>query len=140
MRSLNRRRLSSRFGNREKFSIPLPSGADGYTGRECPNCERYFKIVTGTGLREIETCHCPYCGCHDDHSCFHTAAQIEYAKSVVVDDVSRRIGAELKNMARDINRRSRQGSGLLNISMDVRDSPCRKRRYPKESELETYIE
>ena len=140
MRSLNRRRLSSRFGNREEFSIPLPSDAGGYTGRECPNCERYFKIVTGTGLKEIETCYCPYCGCHDDHSCFHTAAQIEYAKSVVVDNVSRRIGAELKKMARDINRRSWQSSGFLNISMEVRDSPSSIRRYPKESELETYIE
>lgn len=138
MRSFNRRILPSRFGSHEEFNISLPSDADGYTGRECPNCGNYFKIMFGTGLKDIEKCYCPYCGGHEHQSQFHTAAQIEYAKSVVVNKVTRRVNSRLDNMARDFNRRNRHGRGLLKLSMDVKTSSVRI-RYPTESELETNV-
>ena len=139
MRSSSRRILPPTFGNHEEFNISLPSDTDGYTGRECPNCGNYFKIMLGTGLKDIGKCYCPYCGCHENHSSFHTAAQIEYAKSVVVDKVTRRVNSRLKKMARDFNSRNRHGRGLLSLSMDVKTSSVRI-RYPTESELETNVE
>ena len=139
MRSFNRRILPLSFGNHEEFNISLPSGADGYTGRECPNCRNYFKIMFGTGLKDIENCYCPYCGCHEHQSQFHTAAQIEYAKSVVVDKVTRRVNSRLKTMARDFNRRNWHGRGLLKLSMDVKTSSVLV-RFPTEPELETDVE
>lgn len=40
-----------RLGN--SISIPIPTDENAFTGRECPrpNCEGYFKIELGTGLK-----------------------------------------------------------------------------------------
>jgi len=35
--------------NGDQLSIPIPPDNEGYTGRECPKCKAYFKIVFGTG-------------------------------------------------------------------------------------------
>ena len=44
-----------------EISVKIEADADGYTGRECPICEKYFKIKFGTGLPGDPDCHCPYC-------------------------------------------------------------------------------
>ena len=44
-----------------EFSVNIEADEAGYTGRECPKCEKYFKIKFGTGLPEATECHCPYC-------------------------------------------------------------------------------
>jgi hypothetical protein len=35
------------------ISVPIQTDKDGYLGRECPNpdCEEYFKITPGTGIK-----------------------------------------------------------------------------------------
>lgn len=51
-----------------QFSISIPPDENGLIGRECPepNCESYFKIQPGTGLKgEDLPCHCPDCGVHN---------------------------------------------------------------------------
>ena len=63
------------------ISIAIQRDEDGFVGRECPNpdCEGYFKIVLGTGLKgENLPCHCPYCGHKALHDHFWTKDQIEY--------------------------------------------------------------
>ena len=32
------------------FTVSIPADERGYTGRECPSCESYFKVRFGTGL------------------------------------------------------------------------------------------
>lgn len=44
-----------------KIGVILPPDDKGFTGRECPQCKRYFKVKFGTGLHG-STCCCPYCG------------------------------------------------------------------------------
>ena len=44
-----------------EFKIPIKEDSDGYTGRECPACEKYFKIKFGIGNETDVPCHCPYC-------------------------------------------------------------------------------
>src|SRR5450759_1259742 len=86
-----------RLGN--SISIPIPADSDAFTGRECPqpDCEGYFKIEFGTGLKgEGLPCHCPYCGHTAGHDHFWTKEQIEYAKSVAM----RTITAALHNPTR----------------------------------------
>jgi hypothetical protein len=52
----------------DQFSISIPPDVNGYMGRECPECEQYFKIMLGTGLLGTDLpCYFPYCG--------HSAAQ-----------------------------------------------------------------
>ncbi len=78
-----------------EFSISLQPDEDGYLGRECPKCESYFKITTGTGIEGEPPCHCPYCGhCAKQHQ-FFTKAQIEYAQSVVINKVSEAVIEDL---------------------------------------------
>ena len=67
---------------RETFTITLDPDADGYVGRQCPalECEKYFKITLGTGLRGVTHCLCPYCGHRGERTDFHTREQVAYAR------------------------------------------------------------
>ena len=78
-----------RLGN--SISIPIPADENAFTGRECPqpDCEGYFKIELGTGLKgQGLPCHCPYCGHTAGHDQFWTKEQIEYAKSVAMRKIT----------------------------------------------------
>ncbi|MFI5406506.1 MAG: hypothetical protein ACHQ1D_08335, partial [Nitrososphaerales archaeon] len=70
-----------------QVSVTLPTDNNGYLGRTCPQCKEYFKIKLGTGLKNIKTCICPYCGHKTQSSEFTTAEQYEYAKSVAIGQV-----------------------------------------------------
>lgn len=119
-----------------KFNITIPKDEDGLIGRECPlpECESYFKLQPGTGLKgEDLPCHCPYCGHKDSSDKFFTKAQIEYAKSIVLNQVT---GAVLKDLkALEFNHRPSGGFGI-GISMKVTGQPSAIRHY-REQQLET---
>lgn len=120
-----------RLGN--TFSIPLDVDHDGYLGRECPECEEYFKITPGTGITEGEPpCHCPYCGHCANQDQFFTKEQIKYAESVVMKQVSDAMTKDLKSLEFDIKPKGAFGIGM---SMKVKSQPLRIRRY-SEIELE----
>src|SRR5262245_44734356 len=88
-----------RLGNR--IQIPIPMDAMGFVGRECPEaeCEGYFKIRPGTGLKGSGVpCHCPYCGYTSSHNSFWTREQIEYAKSVALRQVTDAVRRDLKQL------------------------------------------
>ena len=55
-----------------EFSVDIKPDKEGYTGRECPECEKYFKIKFGTGLPDATDCHCPYCNHIDPQDHFLT--------------------------------------------------------------------
>jgi hypothetical protein len=123
-----------RLGN--QFSIPIRRDEDGYLGRECPKCELYFKITPGTGITGGKPpCHCPYCGHCADHDQFFTKAQIEYAKSVVINKVTGAIIKDLKSL--EFNHRPKGPFGI-GISMKVEGRPRPIRHY-RELELEEAV-
>jgi len=120
----------------DTFSIPINIDDDGYLGRECPECEEYFKITPGTGITEGEPpCHCPYCGHCADQDQFFTNAQIKYAESVVMKQVSNALVKDLKSLEFDIKPKGAFGIGM---SMEVKSQPMRIRRY-SEIELEEEV-
>jgi hypothetical protein len=125
-----------RLGNH--ISVPMPRDADGLLGRECPapKCESYFKIQPGTGLvGENLPCHCPYCGHAAAPNQFFTKAQIEYAKSVALHQLT---GALLKDMkSLEFNHQPRGGFGI-GFSMKVTGQPTPIRHY-RERKLETEV-
>jgi hypothetical protein len=125
-----------RLGN--QISVPMPRDADGLLGRECPapKCESYFKIQPGTGLPGKDLpCHCPYCGHTAAPNQFFTKAQIEYAKSVALNQLT---GALLKDMkSLEFNHPPRGGFGI-GISMTVTGQPT-PIRYYREQKLETEV-
>lgn len=121
-----------------QFSIPIPPDEDGLIGRECqmPECESYFKIQPGTGLKgENLPCRCPYCGHVAGQDKFFTKAQVEYAKSVVLHQVTGALLKDLKSL--EFNHRPRGGFGL-GISMKVSGRPTPIRQY-REKQLETEL-
>jgi len=121
-----------------KFSISIPADEEGFIGRECPvsECKGYFKIQPGTGLKgDNLPCHCPYCGHGTGSENFFTEAQIKYAKSVMMSQVT---GALLKDL-KSLEFKHRSGGAFgIGISMQVSGQPTAIRRY-RESKLETEV-
>ena len=121
-----------------QFSISLPPDEEGFIGRECPlaECEGYFKVQPGTGLKgEGLPYHCPYCGQGAGSDKFFTKAQVEYASSVVMREVTGALLKDLKTL--EFNHRPRGAFGI-GISMKVTGQPTAIRRY-RESKLETEV-
>ena len=102
-----------------KISISIPADENCFTGRECPqpDCEGYFKIELGTGLKgEGLPCHCPYCGHAAGHDQFWTKEQIEYATSVAMRKITAAIHKDLKKLEFD---HKPEGAFGIGISMKV---------------------
>ncbi len=127
-----------RLGNRISVQMPLDEG--GYLGRECPeeDCERYFKIVPGTGLDgEDLPCHCAYCGYTAPHDHFRTQQQLSYARSVVKRKVVDAYRKDLKGLEFDY-----MPKGDFGIGISMKLKPGRRvpvHRY-REHELETEVD
>jgi hypothetical protein len=122
----------------DQVSVPISPDEEGYIGRECPveTCLGYFKITPGTGVKGPAPCHCPYCGHVAGQSSFFTPEQIEYAKSVVIRQVTDAFHADLKALEFDHKPRGAFGIG---ISMKVNRSNPPPIRHYREKQLETKV-
>jgi hypothetical protein len=126
-----------RLGNR--ISIPIQPDEDGFTGRECPNsdCEGYFKIEFGTGLKgENLPCHCPYCGHTASHDQFWSKEQIEYATSIAFRNITDALHKDLKKLEFDHKPKGAFGIGL---SLKVKPGSPTPISHYREKKLETEI-
>ena len=122
-----------------EVSVPIKPDDDGFTGRECPaaECEGYFKIECGTGLKGANLpCHCPYCGHTASHDHFWTRAQIAFAKSVAMREVDQALRREFKKLEFDY---PAQGMFGIGISMKLEDSAPVPLRHYREKRLETEV-
>lgn len=136
---MTRRFSTSHLDNLGKqFSIPITADDDGYLGRECPvkDCLGYFKITPGTGVKGPAPCFCPYCGHKGESNTFFTQEQIEYAKSVVLRQVTDALHKDLKSMEFE---HKPQGLFGIGLSLKVQRSAPLPIRYYREKELETEI-
>lgn len=116
-----------------EFSVKIHPDADGYTGRECPVCKKYFKIKFGTGLPGAVQCHCPYCNHVGPQTEFWTEQQLEYAKSVALNQMTKQLLGSLKQL----ERRPDPGA-FISIGITVKGQPTPIARY-SETELEERI-
>jgi hypothetical protein len=116
-----------------EFSVTIEPDQDGYTGRECPKCEKYFKVKFGTGLPGSPPCHCPYCNHIGPPTEFWTKQQIEYAQSLVLNKVSADLLAQMKKMERRPDPHA-----FLSIGITVKGSPT-PIAYYSEKELEERV-
>jgi hypothetical protein len=121
------------------IKISIPTDENGLTGRECPNpdCLGYFKIKFGTGLKgENLPCHCPYCGHISGHDHFWTKEQLEYARSIMANEVSKALKADVKDWDRDLRRSTRNSFIKLSMNFKGGSHPI---RYFREKQLETNV-
>ncbi|MEX0958519.1 MAG: hypothetical protein WDZ63_04475 [Burkholderiales bacterium] len=122
-----------------RVAIQIRTDERGFTGRECPHpdCEGYFKIEFGTGLKgEGLPCHCPYCGHTAGHDHFWTKEQIEYANSVAMRKFTDALHKDLKKLEFDDKPKGAFGIG---ISMKVKAGRPSPIHYYREKQLETEV-
>jgi len=123
----------------EQFTISIQPDEDGFVGRECPaqNCQGYFKLQPGTGLKgENLPCHCPYCGHVAKPTEFATQEQIEFAKSVVIKQVTDAIRRDVQDWDRELRRSTR--NSFIEMSVDYKGT-SHPIRYYREKRLETTV-
>ena len=123
------------------IKVSLPPGEQGFTGRECPKCYKYFKVKSGTGL-PISICHCPYCGYIGDHDGFFTKDQIEYAKSIALREAMGRVIEpglrKLERSFKELERATR--GGFIQIKVKTQRYPVKfPLKYYQEKEVQTYV-
>ena len=126
-----------RLGNR--ISVRIPADENRFTGRECPqpDCEGYFKIRLGTGLKgDGLPCHCPYCGHAAGHDQFWTKEQLQYAKSVAMRKITAAIHKDLKELEFD---HKPEGAFGIGFSMKVEAGRQPPIHYYREKQLETEV-
>ncbi len=122
-----------------RIKVPIPQDEHGYIGRECPigDCEGYFKIKPGTGLKGKNlTCHCAYCGHTASHNQFATKAQIAFVRSFAHRKIVNDLRDEFKKLEFDI-----KPTGLVGIGISVKlksGTPIPLQRY-REDTLETHV-
>lgn len=113
--------------------VNIQPDEDGYTGRECPMCKKYFKIRFGTGLPNATECHCPYCNHVGGQNQFWTKDQIEYAKSVALNKISGQLLAQMKQIERRPDPKA-----LFSIGLSVKGRPT-PIAYYSEKQLEERV-
>lgn len=124
-----------------KIGVTLPPDEHGFTGRECPRCNKYFKVKFGTGF-PTSTYHCPYCGYIGNPDEFDTKDQIEYVRSVALKKVMEQvIEPELRKLEQsfeDLERATR--GGFIQIKVETQRSPTMfSLSYYQEKEVETHV-
>lgn len=123
----------------DRISVPIQADEEGFTGRECPqsDCEGYFKIEFGTGLKgEGLRGHCPYCGHTAGHDHFWTKEQIEYATSVAMRQITDALHKDLKEV--EFDHKPRGGFGI-GISLKFKPGTPMPIHCYREKKLETEI-
>lgn len=114
--------------------MDIKKDEEGYLGRECPECEKYFKIKPGTGIPDFSDCYCPYCQHLGPQDHFWTKRQIEYAQSVILNKVSGDLLKTMKKMERKPKRNQ-----FISIGITVKGKPT-PITYYSEKELEEKVE
>ena len=131
------------FGNLKRLEdgirVSMPVDENGLAGRECPNpnCLGYFKIKFGTGLKEDNLpCHCPYCGHIAGPDQFWTQEQIEYARSIMKNEVTKALQADTQKWDRELRQSTK--NSFIKLSMDFKGH-SQPIQYFREKQLETSI-
>lgn len=121
-----------------EIPVKLFGDPNGYFGRECPqeDCQKYFKVLPGTGLKGTDHCICPYCGYKGSNQEFFTQDQVKRFKSAAMNAAHDIIRREFKKMEFDIKPRGPFGIG---ISMKMEEGPTYPLHVYSEKNLETHI-
>lgn len=101
----------------------VPLDTDGFLRRECPTCEREFKVFIQQEEGEQADAqsappggyYCPYCAIHADPSAWFTKTQLDAAKSKLMDEF---VGPMLDEFKRSV-----EGSPLVSANVNQAADP-----------------
>jgi hypothetical protein len=107
----------------EEILVPLtlPLDADGFLRRECPNCEREFKVFPSGDSEPVPAdgyC-CPYCGERAGNDSWFTRGQIRVIDSAINQNVIPSLLGDLEDSLADLERTS---GGLLSARIERSES------------------
>ena len=122
--------IESESGSTVTISVAIPGDDAGYFGRQCPSCERIFRMHINDyeALPEEPRLTCPYC-CHEDgHSQFFTKQQVDRAMGAAQEYASQLIEEKVDQMFSNFTRRanSRGGTICWSYSGSTRGRPTPK--------------
>ncbi len=126
--------------NNFTMDIKIPPDEDGYVGKECPHNDcspAYFKVKLGTGITEKqEKIFCPYCRHAAAPDEFHTDAQKDYAKNILMQEVEQGAARMIRDaFGLDSSGKRKLGGGFLSIEMSLERPKARSIGRPIEEEL-----
>jgi hypothetical protein len=103
------------------FSVSIPADEDGHIGRQCPECDRLFRMSVDDydELPDELELWCVYCGMKDEHSEFLTDQQEERAMRAAGDYAQQLVGQMLDDT---FGRMARRSQGSM-ISISYRSKP-----------------
>lgn len=113
----------------KKISVSLPNDEDGFFRRECPECEREFKVIaesrpTGAAPKTAgETFFCPYCAKSFPVAHFWTKAQLKYREGIAVHEG---VGPLLEKFSQSMKKLERHNSKFLKVKVTSKGSGPRK--------------
>jgi len=123
-----------------EIKVTIPLDENGMIGRECLECEKYFKLKPGTGI-ETDNCHCPYCDYEGNADTFWTQAQLKYAESIAVEQAFNKLLKpsldKLTHSFKKLEQSSR--NSLIQFKVSVKDNFHFPISYYREEELETIL-
>jgi hypothetical protein len=114
-------------GDLVHFNVTIPPDDSGYFGRECPSCERIFRmhVQDFRALPEDQQLTCPYCTAADVHSKFYTKQQVERvrgaAQAYAIQMIDDTVSDAFRNMARSVN--SQRGMIRMELKPSGRMAP-----------------
>lgn len=124
-----------------KISVDIPTDENGMIGRECLKCLKYFKLKPGTGL-PTSHCHCPYCDYNGNSDTFWTSSQIEYARSIAINQAYKQVLKpsldKLKRTLHKLERSTRNSFIHFKVKTSNKDFSV-PIKYYSENELETNL-
>ena len=100
------------------MEVTMPSDPEGFFGRECPSCQKHFRIASDDyeALPDEQMLWCVYCGHRADGSEFTTAQQIARLERAAADYAEQMAQEMLGETFRGLERRSR--GSLVQISYE----------------------
>lgn len=110
-----------------QMSMSLPLDSDGFLRRHCPTCEREFKRFAGSDEDDVDEApdggyFCPYCALQAPPDAWHTPAQLELARTLVLREVLPQMKQRLDRSIRDLERGSGEFVGG-SVDIDLSDEP-----------------
>ena len=106
-----------RLSGPQQIRLDFSIDQDGYLDRQCPECQRDFKVAfEDWSLKIRDAAFCPFCGHGCEADGWHTPAQVDYIRSTVMNSLRKRVGNALNRDAARFNREQAFG-GLVEASM-----------------------
>lgn len=123
------------MSNIKTVKISIKTDEHGLVGRQCPECERDFKVKFGTGL-SVTTQICPYCGHKGEGNEFFTTDQNDYIRSYLTKEF---LEPGIRDLQSSFKKLENSSSKYFKIKVQSNNVSFSLKDY-EEKKLETEVE